>query len=272
MATLDLSTASLVVSGGGIPRATPVDGARGSVNFDTPAARAHSITAVGSVVLRGREGEQLGGWALGYIQLKFIATDYARYRGNTVAEGSAKVSRSNMILCRDSDEGTDELWYDPIEDGIVDGHGTTALAEGTVMPASGQITLTSNFGDSPGRPFDNLVKNTITNADNFLYHADIGLQFCTMLTARDPDDNFRVLKHFYWNIRWEAHFQRDAAGIPQVRRPPDHFQLNIQRTVHSGVPDDPRFKGREFDNTLPISLTVSGRPEQLRFARDWSLG
>ena len=272
MAELDITTASLVPAGGGVPTATPSGGADGFVNFDTPAGRARSITAAGSVILRGREGEALGGWALGYIQLKFIATDYARYRGNTVAEGSTRVSRSNMILCRDSDEGTDELWYDPVGDGVVDGHGTTVVADGTPMPASGAYTLESAFGDSPGRSFDNVVRNTTTRVDNFLYHADIGLQFCTMLTVRNPAGHFRVLKHFYWNIRWEAHFQRDRLGVPQVRLPADHFQLNIQRKVHSGVPDDPRFKGREFDNTLPISLTVSGRPERLTFARDWSLG
>ena len=267
MADLDLSTATLAPAGGGTPTATPDPGPPGLIGFDSP-----GIKAAGSVVLRGRPGEDLAGWALGYIQLKFIATDYARYRGNTVAEGSVLISSSNLVLCRDTDEGTDELWYDLIGARIVNGRGTLSLPAGTVMPASGQFTLTSGFGDGPQRGFFNSTKNTATRADNFLYHADVGLQFCTLLTARDPGGNYHVLKHFYWNIRWEAHFQRDRLGVPQVRRPADHLQLNIQRTVHSGIPNDPRFKSRVLDNTLPISNTVSRQPARVKQARDWSLG
>jgi hypothetical protein len=224
------------------------------------------------VVLRGRAGESLAGWALGYIQLKFIATDYARYRGNTVAEGSVRVTRSNQILCRDTDEASPELWYDPITMGIVGTRGTRVLPAGTVLPASGEFTLTSGLWDAPGRSFDHAVRNTLTRTDNSLHHIDIGLQFCAMLTAREPGGRYHVLKHFYWNVRWEAHFQRDRAGVPQVRIPADHFQLNIQRQVHSGVPNDARFRGRELDARLPISNTISRRPDRVHPARDWSEG
>lgn len=229
------------------------------------------IVASGSVGLRGAAGESLGGWALGYLQLKFIATDYARYRGNAVADGSVLVTRSNQILCRDTDEASPELWYDPIAWGIRGTRGTRVLPAGTVVPPSGEFVLRSGFDDAPGRPFDFLVMNTATGARNFLHHVDIGLQFITILTARDPGGRYYPLKHFYWNVRWECHFQL-VAGVPHVRPPADHLQLNIQRTVHSGVANDPRFYGHELDATLPISNVVSQRPARIHLALDWAQG
>jgi hypothetical protein len=224
------------------------------------------------VTLRGSSGEAIDGWALGYLQLKFIATDYARYRGNAVREGSVRVTRSNQILCRDTDEASPELWYDPISWGIHGARGTRVLPPGTTIPASGEYRITAGFGDAPGRSFDSTVMNTATSVNNLVHHVDIGLQFCTMLTARDPGGRYYVLKHFYWNVRWETHFDRVPGGVPVLHIPADHMQLNIQHTVHSGVPRDSRFYGRELDAALPISNTITRRPERVYPARDWSEG
>lgn len=266
MAELDRRSATLTPHGGGTPTATPHPGTPGDVTCQCP-----GISATGSVVLRGTPGESLAGWALGYIQLKFIATDYARYRGAAMGDGSVRVTRSNQILCRDTDEASPELWYDPISWGIYGARGTRVLPAGTVVPAGGEFTLTSGLGDAPRRSFDAQVANSVTHAQNFIHHLDVGLQFCSMLTAREPGGRYHVLKHFYWNVRWELHLTRDAAGLPAVQRV-DHLQLNVQRTVHSGVPEDARFRGRELDMTLPISNTITRRPVRVHPVRDWSEG
>ena len=50
-----------------------------------------------------------------------------------------------------------------------------------------------------------------------------------------------------------------------------HLQHNIQRPVHSGNSMDHRFRGKEFDLTLPISLVVSARDPRVSAAPDWRL-
>jgi hypothetical protein len=267
MASLNRNTATLRVSGGGVPTVVVEGGAAGRIACACP-----GIAAGGSVVLAGSAGESLAGWALGYIQLKFIATDYARYRGQTVAEGSVRVTRSNQILCRDTDESSPELWYDPIAGGMHGARGTRVLPAGTVIPPSGEFVVSSGFADAPRRFFEARIRNAATGVDNFAHHVDIALHFCTMLTAREPGGRYHVLKHFYWNVRWEAHFQRAAGGNLQLRTPAEHLALNIQHHVHSGVPNDPRFRGRELDPHLPVSNNVSRRPAHVLPARDWSQG
>jgi len=56
--------------------------------------------------LTGAAGENVANWTLGFIQLKYIGTNHARYRGATDRHGSALVSHSNQILCRDTDIGS----------------------------------------------------------------------------------------------------------------------------------------------------------------------
>ena len=77
-----------------------------------------------------------------------------------------------------------------------------------------------------------------------------------MLVAQDPGGNFHFLKHFYWNVIWEHHFQRSGPSsvvIGNVVR----LQQNVQRSVHSGNPRDSKFLGKELNLSLPVSNTVS---------------
>ena len=104
--------------------------------------------------------------------------------------------------------------------------------------------------------------------NNFLYHADIGLAFCTMLVAQDPANKFHMLMHFYWNVRWEQMFTVDGTGTVVAGRTV-HLQHNIQRPVHTGNPMDRRFHGKEYDLALPISNDVSNRPNRVHPAPDW---
>jgi hypothetical protein len=266
MATLIHNRTSLVPHGSGTPVIAPIPGPPSSVLFTCP-----GITADGQIVLTGTSGESLNGWVLGYVQLKFIATDYGRYRGAHVKQGSALVTKNNQILCRDTDEKTPEVWYDPIVWGIHFGRGTKALTASSVIPASGEFLLAAIFGDHPGRQHDGQVTNPSTGAPNFLHHSGIELHFCTMLVARTPAGDMLPLKHFYWNVRWEAHFRPDAAGVPVIRST-DLAELNIQHHVHTGLANDKRFKGKEFDMTLPVSNDVSRRPSRTVPVSDWGEG
>lgn len=221
--------------------------------------------------LNGTPGESLAGWTLGYVQLKFIGTNYARYKGARDHDGSMYVTGNNQIVCRDTDEASPAVWYDPISWGIHGARGTRVLAAGTTMPAAGFLDVTAGFDDAPQRSWPTVQVNTVApgRPNNYLHHVDIALHFCTLLTARDPANNYYLLKHFYWNVRWELLFTRSAGGVIAPGHV-IHQELNIQRTVHTGPSNDRRFHHMELAMVIPISNTVSRRPLRVRAVRDWS--
>jgi hypothetical protein len=250
------------------PTVEPAGGPAAGFRFDSP-----GIDAYGSMRLTGAAGESVAGWTLGFIQLKYIGTDYARYRGATDSQGSILITGSNQIVCRDTDKGSPEVWYDslgPALGGTTGPDGTNKLAAGSVIPPAGFLDVRAHLWDKPYRTWQSVVKNTSVTGhpNNFLYHTDIGLAFCTMLVARDPGNKFHLLMHFYWNIRWEQMFTVDGAG-DIVKGRTVHLQHNIQRPAHSGSPMDSRFQGKEYDVSLPVSITVSERPHRVHPAPDW---
>src|SRR6266542_2220712 len=49
------------------------------------------LSAVGQATLMGSAGESCEGWSLGIIQMQWVETNWASYRGRTRAEGSLLV-------------------------------------------------------------------------------------------------------------------------------------------------------------------------------------
>jgi hypothetical protein len=267
MATIDtLNTTLRVEPGRSFPTITPRPTDPVGFKFRSP-----TLDAYGSMRLKGRPGEDVSGWTLGFIQLKFIATNYSRYRGRYDRDGSMLVTENNQIVCRDTDDDSTEVWYDSLNAGGDTGpDGTNQLDDGTIIPPTGFLDVPSHLYDRPKRFWASVEENPVVrgNPDNFLYHTDIGLAFCTMLVAQDPDKKFHMLKHFYWNVRWEQMFVVDASGTV-VQGRTIHLQHNIQQPVHSGNPMDKRFYGKEYDLTLPVSNIVSRRPARTNAAPDW---
>jgi len=70
-------------------------------------------------------------------------------------------------------------------------------------------------------------------------------------------------------VRWEMMFTHNAAGAVAAGRTV-HLQLNIQRHVHTGPANDHRFRGLELAMVIPISNTISRRPNRVRAKADWS--
>lgn len=283
MATIDTSNTTLTVTAGsdplrlvlpffgplvlpGVPPSMRPHGGPPGFNFQSP-----TIDANASMRLKGTPGESVAGWTLGFIQLKYIGTDYARYRGATDHAGSVLITSNNQIVCRDTDDASTEVWYDSLNAGGATGpNGTNKLAAGTVIPPGGFLDVPAHLFDQPSREWKSVVGNTSVagTPNNFLHHADIGLAFCTMLLAQDPANKFHMLRHFYWNVRWEQMFNVDGTGKVVAGRTV-HMQHNIQRPVHTGNPMDHRFHGKEYDLTLPVSNTVTRRPPRVHAAPDW---
>ncbi|WP_257862937.1 hypothetical protein [Variovorax sp. ZS18.2.2] len=233
------------------------------INFESP-----DINCQASAGLHGTANEVVDGWLLGFVQLQFIETNYATYRGRSSRDGGSKHSWSHNVLCRDTDEKCPGLFYDPQK------KRTPAQFRGVCAPtrldATGRVDMETGFGDAPLQRFDTVVTNTTTGRPNFLHHADIAFHFCTMLVVGDPLHRFTVLRHFYWNVRWEAHFAPGADDAPHETRR-DHFDINVQRHVHSGIPNDPRFRGRVFDRSLKVANDMAARKPAKQFSADWSI-
>jgi len=270
VATIDTGNVTLNVRVPGTePTVTPYPGPPIGFSFNSP-----TIDANASMRLRGAAGESVANWTLGFIQLKYIGTNHARYRGATTAQGSALVSYSNKILCRDTDIGSVEIWYDSLNaGGTVGPDGTNKVAAGTVLPPTKFLDVRAHLFDQPSRWWPSIHTNTLVagHPDNFLHYAVVELLFCTMLVAQDPAGKYYMLKHFYWNVIWEHTFKRDGAGSVVLDRA-IRLQQNVQHPVHSGNPWDTKFFRREYDTFLPISNTVSRAAPLIKEATDWSHG
>ncbi|HTK76766.1 MAG TPA: hypothetical protein VL371_15980 [Gemmataceae bacterium] len=289
MATIDKANTTLKITAGDDPlrislpifgnivipgiKPTVTKSTQLAVGFDL---NSPTIDAFASMRLKGTAGEDVSGWTLGFVQLKYIGTDHARYRGTTPKQGSILITSSNKTLCRDTDEPTGgkspEVWYDSFSfpGGTTGPNGTNRLAAGTVIPAAGVLDVPAHLHDQPGRLWASVEKNTAAAGfpNNFLRYAVGELLFCTMLVAQEPGGKFHILKHFYWNCIWEHTFKVDGSGnvVPDKAI---RLQHNIQRPAHSGSPNDPKFNGKEFDVKLPVSLTVSNKPALKFPAADW---
>ncbi|MCL2713759.1 MAG: hypothetical protein FWD68_03965 [Alphaproteobacteria bacterium] len=189
-------------------------------------------------------------------------------------DGSVLVTVSNKTLCRDTDETSHEVWYDPLFSAspVVGPGGTNQLAQATVLPPSGSLNVASHLYDRPGRWWPETWANPVVagNPANFLHYVVTELLFCTMLVAQEPAGSFHVLMHFYWNVIWEHTFRRDSTGKVVADRA-IRLQQNVQHP-HAGNPHDSKFFGREFDLHLPVSNLVSRAQPRVVGAVDWGQG
>jgi hypothetical protein len=148
--------------------------------------KAAPITSPGSVDFRGRPGGSVGGFTLGVIQLEYIETNHARYRGATAADGSILQIRDRpparpSQLCRDTDELVKPVswWYDP------PGRGPATRVFSAAIPPSGVLPLTIQFFDEPADTYDVTLLNTEFTPlrPNRLHSSEVAFNFCTMLAV-----------------------------------------------------------------------------------------
>jgi hypothetical protein len=194
------------------------------------------IEATGSVALTG--SGPAAGWALGFIQVEWLDTNWLYYRGRQNNHGSIFFQRSRTPTrptkaCRDVKKETD-IYYE------FGGSPPTTTAADTFPK-----TLTVHHFDKPGDSAKAVVKNSLTGEDNFLREAQLGFLFCTVLSARDPAGNFHHLKSFYWNVRWQARFLPHNFATPLGSwfvTPIAEGESSARSHVIEGEPTDKRFK------------------------------
>jgi hypothetical protein len=191
------------------------------------------IKATGSVTLTG--SQPAAGWALGFIQVEWVDTNWLYYRGRQNNHGSIFFQRSRppvrpIKACRDVDPETD-IYYDT--------PATVILAD--IFPK----TLAVDHSDKPTTTTPAIVTNSLTGEDNFIREAQLEYLFCTVLSARDPAGNFHHLKSFYWNVRWQARFLPHDFATPLGAwfvTPIADGEGSARSHVIEGEPTDKRFK------------------------------
>ena len=165
------------------------------------------IVIEGQCTITGNQHDNPAGWTLGLIQLKFIDTDWAYYRGRSNGDGSSFLQYSRPPAlpkggCRDTlnvggifvDNNPSLNW--------------TIAKAGTPFP----IAMSAGFSDAPLRPFDLSRVNGLTHHDNFLREAQTELHFCTVLSLKSPTGTYEHLKTVYWNVHWQARFEPTNFG------------------------------------------------------------
>jgi hypothetical protein len=250
--------------------------AKGNVDLTSPLIKSEA-----TVTVTGTPGENLGHFKFGFIQLKFITDDWAQYRGPTTADGSVFLAFDRpparpRQLCRDTYTIPNTNGDAPIVGPIIFYDGDQIITPATtpaaarkavifplsfVMPASGSVTASITFRDSPERPFDVVRQNTkFTPARaNFIHSLQTGAAYATVFAIqKGPASPIEPLYSFQWNVRFRAHFGRDAAGsvVQLPARSGDVMDMNVSH-VFKGGPTDPHFRPSAVtDTTLPVCETV----------------
>jgi len=165
-----------------------------------------TISATGIVNLTGAAGDNASGWELGFLQAQWIETNWGHYKadwtnGAAMKGGSLLLQRGKPPArpkqsCRDIGDGAPaaNIWY-------------ARTLNQTGRAGAFPQTLTAVFRDTPGELYPALVWNSITKQDNFVRDVQLEFLFCTALALREPGGRFHILKHFFWNVLWQATFQ-----------------------------------------------------------------
>ena len=248
LTTSRVGAATITLIQPGAPGAQGHVAVAGSADLGAP-----EIRATATVTLRGAPGEDVGLWRFGFIQLKFITDEWAHYRGMTPADGSVFVAMDRpparpKQLCRDTAEEiglidrikgfpyTDTLFYYPNE-ALTGARGeeiTGVLPRGTQIPASGKLSFTLTYSDSPGRRSAIEVTRVNNKAQklNNLYSLYSGNAYATLFAVqKNWKKPIEVLKSFQWNVRWRAPFRYEARASDSpaptaVRRRNGHEHLS----------------------------------------------
>jgi hypothetical protein len=166
-----------------------------------------NISATGRVSLDGAAGDDPTQWTVGFLPAQWIETDCGYYQGDQNSDGSLLVQRARpparpAQACRDTVGPVNDIFYckDPSTGEIL------TPAAGGAFP----IGISILHFDEPSDRWNLVETNTLTGRPNYLYEAQLEFSFCAVLTVRDPPGAFHHLAHFYWNINWQATFDRNG--------------------------------------------------------------
>lgn len=205
---------------------------------------------VADVDFTGGAHETGAGYRLGYTQLQWIETNRATYSGLAKTDGWSEVKRDRpparlAQACRDVMLSNDPFSY-PAGSKPLNGYTphhflNVDLAGVSGFPKSVQVS----HADSPSDRYPLQRLNVRTGKSNFLDWVQMEFHFCTVLMVKRQDGSYHQLKHFYWNVHWNANFVATAAfgGIGATVRfvPSAHKNVMNFGPFIEGAVSDVRF-------------------------------
>lgn len=191
--------------------------------------------------ITGAAGDDPAGWTLGLIQMEWIETNWGFYRGQFDKDGSSFLQRARPPA-RPKQGCRDTLAVGGIFVDNNPGGDRTIAAAGAAFP----VTLTAAFADGPNETYPVTRVNSLTGKTNFLREVQLEFHFCTVLTLKDPANNFVHLKHLLWNVHWQAEFL-----------PTDFTNIAAAWTITK--------TGGKLGNTANVSAVANGGPGDARF-------
>ncbi len=218
------------------PRVNPPTVVGGSMRFTCTA-----LNAGGECQITGAPGDNPVGWTLGLIQLQWIETNWGYYQGQTNTDGSCFLQRARPPA-RPAQGCRDTLTVGSIFVDNNPGLDRTTAVVGARFP----IRMTARFPDAPGDAYSLTRVNSLTGRANFLREAQLEFHFCTVLSLRSPTGIFQHLKHFMWNVHWQAQFH-----------PTNFANLAAPWTI--------TLTGGALGNTANVSHIFDGGPTDRRF-------
>ena len=215
------------------------------------------IILSGQVTLLGNAPHLPGAWWAGFIQVEWVETNWAYYRGKDKVDGSllVQMGRAPARLrqaCRDTLDApvrqpVNGIFYGPPN--YVWPATSNARYQESAAPGTVPVTLNPRHRDFPFDQKPLVRRNAKTGKVNFLSEVQLEFHFCTMLAVRDEAGLFAILKHLYWNLRWQAKFEPSnfaMAASAAGWKPPTVEALGTGANVgviHDGRPLDARFGG-----------------------------
>lgn len=109
--------------------------------------------------------------------------------------------------------------------------------------------------DSPSTSYPVRQMNSLTGQDCLLHSVLAEWQFMTTLMVMDPARNFHLLKHVFWNVHWDAAFDRIAtqAGASIKPRVNAHNTRMVFGPILDGAPADARFRNLATAPSTPTA-------------------
>lgn len=246
----------------------------GDVSFEST-----GLGLSGTVTLQGSATDSPADWAAGFIQLQFVETNWAYYRGQVNNDGCAliQVGRSparHRQACRDTldfphPQPVNDIFYGPPGVSLVGG--ANLKFQDSVNAGSFPIALRPRHIDYPSERKRLIRTNSKTGKPNYLQATQLEFHFCALLAVRDPAGRFHILQHLYWNVRWQATFQaRPSTPVPNspvVWSTPQVVAAGTGATVsavYNGNSLDPRFSTLattlQMGNCNAVASTAEANP------------
>jgi hypothetical protein len=106
--------------------------------------------------------------------------------------------------------------------------------------------MAAQIRDAPRDDYDLTRINTLTGRTNFLHEVQLEFHFCTILTLLDRHGKYHHLKHFTWNVHWQATCKPSnfaAIASPWIITPSASARANSAHVsaVSNGGTSDHRF-------------------------------